>query len=486
MAIFKFFKRADVKNLGSLGSVIAYCVQKVKTKYENDYLVSGILCTPQTAIHDFIMTKKLFGKEDGMQYYYAIQSFEADAGIDALTAHKMALELAERCYPNHQILIATHTDTDNLHSHIIINSVNSMNGKKIHQNKDKLYECRRINDEICMKYGVAICKPSGRKTSVMKSAEYYAMLNGKSWKLMLCTAITSAMRKASSKEEFIKLMNDSGYEVDWADNHKHITYKKQLDDKCLKCRDDKLHEIKYLKENMANEFTIRQEILAGRISGSDAEFHRAIRELFEDSSNSTESSNANRGKLEEPNRIQPSDNNESKSVGVDTQRVSNKNGSQRLHSKEREILLQPVHEGSQYSGSISQGLQGCENGNGERQESDSRRYQEDTEGCDINCWERERQYFLRANGIEIEAYTRDNSECYNPLDSGDSSSNSSRIRPIPTTTKIESAFDIIESIAEAFNNYDDESDSKESGIDKKEWQKIREKKEAQGLHMGGM
>lgn len=105
-----------------------------------------------------------------MQYYYAVQSFEADAGIDALTAHKMALELAERCYPNHQILIATYTDTDNLHSHIIINSVNSMDGKKIHQNKDKLYECRRINDEICMKYGVAICKPSGRKTSVMTSA----------------------------------------------------------------------------------------------------------------------------------------------------------------------------------------------------------------------------------------------------------------------------------------------------------------------------
>lgn len=62
MAIFKFFKRADVKNLSSLGSVIAYCVQKEKTKYENDFLVSGILCTQKTAIQDFKMTKNYLAR----------------------------------------------------------------------------------------------------------------------------------------------------------------------------------------------------------------------------------------------------------------------------------------------------------------------------------------------------------------------------------------------------------------------------------------
>lgn len=483
MAIFKFFKRADVKNLGSLGSVIAYCVQKEKTKYENDFLVSGILCTPKTAIQDFKMTKKLFGKEDGMQYYYAVQSFEADAGIDALTAHKMALELAERCYPNHQVLVATHTDTDNIHSHLVINSVNSENGKKIHQNKEKLYECRRVNDEICMKYGASICKPSHKRTSAMTSAEYFAMLGGRSWKLLLCTAITKAMRKASSKEEFIKIMNDSGYEVDWADNHKHITYKKQLEDKCLRCRDNKLHETKYLKENMDNEFTIRREILAGRISGTDAEIDRAIRELFENGSLSAEGSNANGRKLEEFNRFQSGDDTKSESVGIDTQRASNKDGVRQLHSGERSLLLQPIQFGEQFANELPKGLYGCEDRNGERQEADGRQYQADSQGCDIECWKRERQYFLQDRRATGEIASRDSGECYNPLDSGTASVRNSNLRHNSATQKIETAFDIIESIAEAFNNYDDESDNKESGIDKKERQRIREKKEAQGMRM---
>lgn len=282
-----------------------------------------------------------------MQYYYAVQSFEADAGIDALTAHKMALEFAERCYPNHQVLVATHTD--NIHSHLVINSVNSENGKKIHQNSDKLYECRRVNDEICMKYGASICKPNNKRTFAMTSDEYFAMLVGRSWKLFLCTAITKAMRSASNKEEFIKIMNDSGYEVDWADNHKHITYKNQLEDKCLRCSDNKLHETKYLKENMDNEFTIRREILAGRISGTDAEIDRAIRELFENGSLSTEGSNADGRKLEELNRIQSGDDTKSESVGIDTQRAGNKDGLRQLHSRERNFLLQSIQYGEQFA-----------------------------------------------------------------------------------------------------------------------------------------
>ena len=64
-------------------------------------------------------------------------------------------------------------------------------------------------------------------------------------------------------------MESLGYGVRWQDNRKNITYT------CLneptykngayrKCNDDKLANEKYLKENMENEFRIRQEILAGR------------------------------------------------------------------------------------------------------------------------------------------------------------------------------------------------------------------------------
>lgn len=137
----------------------------------------------------------------------------------------------------------------------------------------------------------------------------------------------------------------------------------------------------------------------------------------------------------------------------------------------------------QFANELPKGLYGCEGRNGECQEQNGRRHQADTQGCDIECWKRERLYFLQNRQATGEIASRDCIECYNPLDSGTASVRNSNLRHNSATQKIETAFDIIESIAEAFNNYDDESDNNESGIERKERQKIREKKEAQGMRM---
>ncbi|MGN1329544.1 MAG: relaxase/mobilization nuclease domain-containing protein [Eubacterium sp.] len=267
MATLKFLSRKDMKNIESLGSVIAYSVKREKTKYQNTNLVSGIGCMPETALKDFQATKKLFGKEDGVQFYYAIQSFPSDANIDAYTAHQMALELAEKCYPDYQVLVATHTDTDNIHSHIIINSVRSTDGKKIHQCKKDIERMREINDEICIKYNSPICKPKKDNVKPMTGAEYFSAISGESWKLDLTVAISTAMKTAKSKTDFISILEEKGYKVDWADNHKYITYTTPTG---KKCRDNKLHYQKYRKENMEYEFKTR-EIITAAINGYDYE-----------------------------------------------------------------------------------------------------------------------------------------------------------------------------------------------------------------------
>ena len=74
MATLNFIKRKDVINIASLGNVIAYCAQEYKTKYENSRLISGINCMPETAMKEFIATKRRWNKQDGVQYYYAVQS----------------------------------------------------------------------------------------------------------------------------------------------------------------------------------------------------------------------------------------------------------------------------------------------------------------------------------------------------------------------------------------------------------------------------
>ena len=260
MATITFLRRSDNKNVGSVGSVIAYCVQEKKTKYINARLISGINCLPETAMQDFMATKKRFGKIDGVQFYHAVQSFGNGENVNPYLAHTMAREWAERCYPAHEILIATHTDTDNIHSHIIINSVNMNTGYKIHQNGNDIKDMRKVNDEICQKYGLSVCVPKAKdKVKRTKPKEYFAVRSGESWKQKMYFAICDAMKYAMSREHFIAEMQQRGYSVKWTDSRKNITYT-EIQNPSHRCRDDNLHDEKFLKERMVKEFELRQRI----------------------------------------------------------------------------------------------------------------------------------------------------------------------------------------------------------------------------------
>ena len=259
MATINYLKRKDSKNSGALGSVIAYCTQKYKTEIEdtNVRLISGVNCIAERTFKDFMETKKQFNKTDGVQFYYAVQSFEEDTDISPILAHQIAIEWVEECYPGYQALVCTHMDTDNIHSHIIINSVSSLDGHKIHQNKSDIERVRYVNDQLGMKYGLLICQPK-KKVQGVNSKEYYAAKAGNSWKTQLAIDIDNAMLYAKSKMDFIKLMNKKGYRVIWTSNRDTILYE------CpngKRCRDFKLHENKYLKGAMENEFAKRKEYL---------------------------------------------------------------------------------------------------------------------------------------------------------------------------------------------------------------------------------
>ena len=288
MATINFLKRKDSKNTGALGSVIAYCTQKYKTVIEDAgvRLISGVDCIAQKAFKDFMDTKKQFNKVDGVQFYYAVQSFEEDTDISPILAHQIAIEWVEECYPGFQALVCTHMDTDNIHSHIIINSVNSLDGHKIHQNKNDIERVRYVNDQLCMKYGLPVCQPK-KKVQGVTSKEYYAAKAGNSWKTQLAIDIDNAMLYAKSKMDFIKLMNCKGYRVIWTSKRDTILYA------CPNgkmCRDFKLHEDKYLKGAMENEFKKRKKFLRG-YEGHD-----------EAGADASDLRHDNRRKLEEPYR----------------------------------------------------------------------------------------------------------------------------------------------------------------------------------------
>ena len=247
---------------GALGGVLRYVQQEEKTTWEDRRLVSGWNCTAQSVCSEMQLTKERFHKTDGRQYYHFVQSFAETDDLTPQEAHAIALALVQREFPNFEVLVATHIDTDHLHSHLVVNSVSFQDGRKLHQSAADLQAHRMANDEICVAHGLEILPPPQKqvKQKRMSTREYRSAAKGESWKFRLMNTIDQCMRYAASKEEFISLMESEGYQVRWTDSRKNITYTTPTG---MKCRDDRLHEEKYTKEVMEHEFRIRSAGQAG-------------------------------------------------------------------------------------------------------------------------------------------------------------------------------------------------------------------------------
>ena len=267
MAIVHFVKSKRTQTVGGLNAVINYCCKDTKVSYEGRPLVSGINCVPHCALQEFMNTKRLHHSTQGRMYYHMVQSFRPDDPVTPEQAHEIALKLAEQI-PGFEIVVATHTDRDHIHSHFVINSVSCDTGLKYHSNRESLEQLWKASDELCMQYGLSVVKPKKKqkKERTMSDREYRAYAKGDSWKMNLEINIDECMTLARDREHFIRLMEYNGYEVKWTADRKNITY---TTPDGHKCRDSKLNGLKYHKEVMEYEFRIRQEICC-RNAGSAA------------------------------------------------------------------------------------------------------------------------------------------------------------------------------------------------------------------------
>ena len=267
MAIISFTNYKRGQTTGCMGAVMRYTMQNKKTEFDGQRLVTGINCQPESVYADFMTTKRLHHKTDGVLFYHMVQSFPKGEAVDPVAAHAAALKLAEY-YEGYEVLVCTHTDREHIHSHFLINSVNFDTGKKLHIAKEQLQELRQRNDQVCMEFSLPVFKPKDRKqkTKTMTIGEYHTAARGQSKKLQLMNIINDCMRHASSREEFIALMESEGYKVRWEASRRNITYTTPSG---WQCRDRLLFGDKYLKEKMEYEFRIRAEIIHGRAVGEE-------------------------------------------------------------------------------------------------------------------------------------------------------------------------------------------------------------------------
>ena len=237
-----------------MSRVINYVVQDKKTRCfdpetNQEYrLISGQNCVAETAYQEFMATKIQYGKDNGVFYKQFVQSFKPEEATTPKEIHQMGLELAEY-FKGFEVLVATHIDEDHWHNHLIVNSVNAETGLKIQFNERNFNELRRYSDEICQAHGLETLKPYKKDSPVagMNTREYRTAEKGNSWKFKLMNAIDSAIGISITKGDFIANMERMGYGVKWVEHHKYITY---ITPESQKCRDNRLHEEKYLKERM--------------------------------------------------------------------------------------------------------------------------------------------------------------------------------------------------------------------------------------------
>ena len=263
-----------VSSKAGIGQALDYVTKDEKTEKK---LVSGLNCEPDTAKDEMQATKELWGKTEGRTYKHFVQSFAPEEKIEPEQAHCIACQMAaERPeWKGFEVLIATHQDKDHIHSHFIVNSVSFENGHKLQQSRADLQNMKDMSDEICRQQGFHITEKgktfSGdvREETVAWKKETYQLLKQaeqgkvKSYVQDIALAVLDCKETATSRETFIRLMNERGYGVDWQDSHKYITYtdlaRKQAGEKACKIRNNKLekyYNMDFGKEKMERGFTV--------------------------------------------------------------------------------------------------------------------------------------------------------------------------------------------------------------------------------------
>lgn len=218
-------------------TVINYVCNKEKT---TDKLISGKDCMPESCEYEFAEVKKAFGKTDGRTYYHMIQSFSPDDRITPEQAHDVGLQMAE-LFEGYQVLVVTHTNKAHTHNHLVINSVNFENGKKLTISNQELERIKNYSNSICLKNGWDVTEAKTRRNKNPK------------WKQIIIEDALTAMAESYSMDEYISKLKELGIYVSYNPDYKYMTYS---DAEGHKCRDAKLFDEKLLKKNLELYFDL--------------------------------------------------------------------------------------------------------------------------------------------------------------------------------------------------------------------------------------
>lgn len=141
----------------NLSSLLQYAANP--SKKEKCVAVSGINCSDDSeeALQEMNLVRTKMNKsKDIAQAFHVIHSFDKstskELSIDKM--HEIAVEFAEKAFPNSQIIVASHNDKDHFHSHLVINNINMETCKRLRIDPKDLELMRKINDQVLNEHGL--------------------------------------------------------------------------------------------------------------------------------------------------------------------------------------------------------------------------------------------------------------------------------------------------------------------------------------------
>ena len=205
------------------GKSVAACL-KSRTDYaqnpdktQQGELVSSYECSPLTVDEEFMISKRQYELMTGRRQkndviaYQIRQSFKPGE-ITAEEANKVGYELAMRFTKGkYAFIVATHTDREHIHNHIIYNSTALDSTRKFRDFLLSGLAVQRLSDLICLEHQLSVIEIKPYRERQKRT--FYPPRESNRDKL--CAVIDNILlnEKPASFEGFLQKLEQQGYEI---------------------------------------------------------------------------------------------------------------------------------------------------------------------------------------------------------------------------------------------------------------------------------
>ena len=192
-------------------------------KTDQRMYVTALNCPLESACRSMMETKKRFGKLKGNVAYHGYQSFRPGELTPEL-CHEIGIRTAQSMWPDYEVVVSTHLNTDSLHNHFVVNSVSFKTGEKFKNKIRDHVRLREVSDELCLNYELSVLNKS--KIYQSEKGAYWVRKSGKlTHRDILKQDVEECLAYVFRMEDFLQRLRQKGYTIVRGDSYDHISVK---------------------------------------------------------------------------------------------------------------------------------------------------------------------------------------------------------------------------------------------------------------------